>query len=492
MFVKYIHSPQKMNIVSQKREQVLRENNTAQETFEELLDKFAFDVKEIGISVPLHGDLDLEVLETRGYTSLESLIFGDIQGEITSLTHIPHTLKKLKCVRQLLVGVKIWLPLAEEIHLAHNHLTEIDLKAAPKLKRVHLQNNKLVEIRNLPISIEELYLDNNKIKTLDLKGLTNLRTLHCVNNAGIILSNVPRTLVDLKLDENLSTDLAFDEPSAESESPYSASAEEATPNERRNYRECLLEYFKLKSKYETKLHELREKAFSKGKTLKQKTQLAKEVVPECIKCKRRVGTVFEQNDTHYIALCGSKDKPCELKIDLYRGNYDNLDFLLDLYGEMVENVKTEINQQKLDVLFNYISEERSLKLFSQKLEDYNFDSGFYKTLLEKYNELHSSKYKAELSKQKITNIYRLKYKMQSMLKEYELTQTRVIIQDIMNIYVKEYLPEIHNLRQINYEVMEMYELLPDSNVFCLNQRDAKLATMDHLIGEPPSVKTFRV
>jgi hypothetical protein len=479
-----------MNIISEKREQVLRQNNTAQDEFEQLLENIPFDTKEIHITTPLHGDLDLGVLEERGYVSLQSIIFG-VQsgtGEITNIKNIPYKLKKFRCTNQMLTSLNLWLPLAEELVLDGNYMETLDLRTLVNLKVLKCNNNKLKEIISPPKSLEEIQIDNNQIKVLDLKDLSNLRILYCVNNPGIKLVNVPRTTLDLKIDEHYRNEVDF----VEEEESYDASSPSQTSLVQRDYKEGLSEYFKLKSQYEKKKRELMNAAFEKGKTLKQKKSLAREVVAPCIKCKRRVGTIFEQNNTHFIAICGSKTKPCDLKIELYRGSYDPLDHLIDLYQEMIEHTKEEIIIQKLDTLFNYVSEEKSVKAFKKKLEDYNFDSAFYKKLLDKYHELHGSDYKRELVKQKVGNIYKLKTHMSSLLDEYAKTHNKVVLKTIMDVYVKEYLPEIHNLRLINYEVMEINEVGKDSGVYQLFQRDTKLSSNEYLLGEAPKVKQFRV
>lgn len=481
-----------MDIISEKREQVLRENNTAQYEFEQLLENIPFDTKEIHITTPLHGDLDLGVLKEKGYESLQSIMIdapsGD--GEITDLKNIPYKLKKFKCTNQMITSLDLWLPLAEELVLDGNYLETLDLRTLVTLKVLKCNNNRLKKITSPPKTLEEIYINNNQIKVLDLKELSNLRILYCVNNPGIKLVNVPRTSLDLKIDEHFRNEVDFVE-EKEDES-YAASSPSQSLLIHRDYKESLSEYFKLKSQYEKKKRDLMNAAFEKGKTLKQKKNLAREVVAPCIKCKRHVGTIFEQNNTHYIAICGSKTKPCELKIELYRGSYDPLDDLIDLYQENIEQTKETIISQKLDTLFNYVSEEKSVKAFKKKLEDYNFDSAFYKKLLDKYHELHGSDYKRELVKQKVGNIYNLKTHMNTLLDEYVKTQNKVVLKTIMDVYVKEYLPEIHNLRKINYEVMEMNEVGEDSGVYQLFQRDTKLSRDEYLLGEAPKVKQFRV
>ena len=481
-----------MNIISEERAQILKEQNTAQEEFERLLENIPTDTKEIKITTPLYGELDLSVLEDKGYSRLEYLAFvveGEDTGKITDVRNIPFTLKKLECSKQMIVGLELWLPKATEIILEHNYLDTLDMNSCVMLKKVVLNHNQLKEIKGLPQTLEEIYINHNQIKQLDLKNLNGLRVLHCVQNPGIILSNVPRTKLDLKMDENSNADIDFVEKGEDEAPPGTKKFDKL---DKHNYKECLKEYFKLKTKYEKKAKDLRKTSFEKGKTLKQKKMLAREVIPPCVKCKRNVGTIFEQNDSRYVALCGSKNSPCELKIELFRGKYDSLDEFLELYNEGIENTKLDVIKQKLDVLFNYISEEASVKLFKQKLEDFNLDSTFHKSLMDKYNELHNSEYKKELRKQKIIQIHKLKNGMKELQEEYLKTQNRVILKEIMDIYVNEYSPEIHNLRQINYEVMEMNGLDEDNKEYQLFQMDAKLSQLEFSSGELPSVVYFRV
>jgi hypothetical protein len=485
-----------MNILCEKREQVIREKNTAQTDLEAILETLSPTTTiELNISKPLSGDLDLAILEEKGFTKIKSIRFepnegGVQQGEITSIRNIPLGIQHFSCVRQLLADIRLWMPTVEELRLDHNCLSSLDLMTCMRLKRLYVGNNQITELKHMSSALEEIYVSNNRIRVLDLKELKNLRVLHCSNNPNIIVSNIPRTTLDLVMDERDAEKQYVDESLSEEEYQPSTSATSPAKLEHKyNYKEAVLEYFKLKTKYEKKAHEQREAAFEKGKTMKEKKKLAKEVVPECLKCRRRVGPIFEQKNTHYIAICGSKMDPCSLKIDLFRGNYDNLEWFLDLYEGTIETMKTGMMCQKLDTLFHYISEEKSVKLFNQKLEDYNSDGGFYKKLLEKHTDLHENEYKRELRKQKIEKIYKLKYGMNELRDEYAQTGHREVLHTIMRMYKEEYLPEILNLRQIDYEIMEVIAV---DNHYELFQRDVKLSALDYLYGKPSEVITFNV
>ena len=489
-----------MNLLCQKREQVIRENNTAQTELEGMLETISPTVVELNITKPLSGDLDLEVLNERGYTKLKSIRFepndgAQRQGEITSVKVMIPELKYFSCVRQLLADMNLWMPQVEELHLEHNCLSSLDLTTCLKLKRLYVGNNQIVELKHLPRSIEEIYASHNRIKTLDLKELPNLRVLHCAGNPNIVVANIPRTTLDLVMDET-DTEKRYVEEEADDEAiekgvGVGVGARDGSDAMERKfeYKEAVREYFKLKTKYEKKAREQRTAAYEQGKTLKDKQRRAREVVPECVKCRRGVGTIFQQTPEQYIAICGSKTSPCGLKIDIFRGVYDNLEWLIDLHEETIEKMKTEMMCLKLDTLFHYISEEKSVKKFNHILGDYNSDGGFYKKLVEKYRELHDNEYKRELRKQKIDKIYKLKYAMGELRNEYAQTGNREVLHAIMRIYKEEYMPEALNLRQLDHEVMEMISV---DNRFELFQRDTKMSSLDYLFGKPPAVKTFQV
>jgi hypothetical protein len=167
----------------------------------------------------------------------------------------------------------------------------------------------------------------------------------------------------------------------------------------------------------------------------------------------------------------------------------------------MESTKETIISQKLDTLFNYISEKESAEKFKKQLKEYSIDNSIYRDTLNAFNELHYSPHKRELVRNKIKQIHELKNTMKRMLDEYKKEDNLETLHTITDIYIHEYLPEIHNLRLLNYEVMEMNSIdescikLEGENV-CpgkqLFQLDVALSKLEHLLGEPPRVIAFSV
>ena len=87
--------------------------------------------------------------------------------------------------------------------------------------------------------------------------------------------------------------------------------------------------------------------------------------------------------------------------------------------------------------------------------------------------------------------------MKQMLDDFQKNENMETMRTITEIYKNEYLPEIHNLRLLNYEVMEMN--IVDSSCLkdecpemILFQKDASLQKLEHVSGETPRVLAFTI
>jgi Leucine-rich repeat (LRR) protein len=482
-----------MSVINEKRENIMRNNNTAQDTLVFLLEKMNPNTKELIIGVSLHGDVDFSVLKTNGFRFVSTIRMTK-PGEITTVSNLPNEIKVFDCPNQLLVEFTGIFPYLEELNLEGNYVRHMDFIPLPKLKILNINNNRMTDINQVPYSLEELYINRNGTRVLNLKNVPKLRVLHSIGNDMIRIQNVPASMVDLQIEENPMVDIGYT-------AMPTASTKQTTDDDMHeiqvelDYVDSMNAYFRLKQKYETDRKSQLQKAFEKGKTRKQGSKLAKEARPKCIRCRRPFGTIFECRDRRFIAVCGNKNDPCDLNIQLYRGNYSNREYMLYLFREQMEDLKDNIISQKLDTLFSYISEEKSAEKFKRQLKDYSIDNNIYKELLNEYTEIHSNPHKRELIRNKIRQIYELKNAMKQMLTQYETDENAEIMGVITDIYVREYLPEIHNLRLLCYEVMEMSETgnskeTDQHKEMRLFQKNVSLSKVDYITGEPPRVIAY--
>jgi hypothetical protein len=273
------------------------------------------------------------------------------------------------------------------------------------------------------------------------------------------------------------------------ENPY---IEEGGKGEQ-SYVEALDYYFKIKNDYERKLREAKHKIYQKENNKKITKKKILELNIPCIHCKRPVGTIFSNTKYNLIAICGDKQNPCILNIEIFKGFMTNINYLLNLYKEDIDFLKDSIIKQKLDTLFDYINEAQTAQTFKKGLDAYNGDSVIYKEVLEKYNSLYENQYKMDLIADKNGQIFRLIEKSRGFLDEYKKTQNPEFLKMAIELNIKEIVPEIQNLRTLKNEVMEVnVETDKDENqkIFTLFTYPVLLSKIDYNNGEPQRVVKF--
>jgi hypothetical protein len=240
------------------------------------------------------------------------------------------------------------------------------------------------------------------------------------------------------------------------------------------------------------IHDMKKKIFEKADTKRQAKRAVLSIKPPCIKCKRPVGSNFSKKNGRYTAICGDTVKPCGLDIQIFvRDSNQQLDYMLEIFREDSEESKDNIIRQKLNTLFNYTSEERSIQLFKKELEKYNSNSNIYKSFIDKNNELFHSIDKKHLIEKKNDEIFHLIERVNALLKEYENTQNKELLKQAVYIQIKEIQPEIRNLRNLKYEIMELNENTENyQRKYSLYQYPVELSKLNTNIGEPQRVIKF--
>jgi len=472
-----------------------KENDTAQQAIDDKIQRIAASSKETEFSVPqmpIDGDINLSKLRPLNIVS----IITKESGWITDVTGIPEGVKNFKFEKQLLVESPRLPRSLETLNLNGNYIEKLDLSDLSKLKVARLNNNriKLVSRQNLPDSLEELYVDNNEIALINLDDFPKLRVLHCRNNKMMRLENIPASLVDLQIEDgnpHIVLDYAF--------LPKTGDDAESHAGTEQEFVESMHDYFTLKSKYEKReayaRHEARYNAVMvRKKGEKVGRRLARELRPKCVNCKRPVGTIFKTRDDKLLAYCGDTKSPCPLKIEIYKGNYESDDKVAAGAAKMLQETKEKIICQKMNVLFNYATEDETVAKFKELIEDYNLYAHLHKLDMDAREDKLFNVHKREIIKSKMKKIGEIKASMNMHLDEYKEYGNRDELNAAMNVYIQEYMPEINNLRLLKYSVTEMN--VPgtkdeeETKVRVLTQRAASLRQLETMNGEVPKVIRF--
>jgi len=475
-----------MNIINEKREEIIKENNTAQAKLMSMLETMPTYSQSISFLQPLHGDIDFSILEKLGFDSINHIRFEP--GEITNIIGLPKQLFSLTCPENLLVNIENLPNNLKYIEIPHNYLTYIDVSNLKNLETLNISDNKIQSLENLPASLKNLIADHNELKYLDLKNMNNLYQLNISNNKITLIENLPEGRIDIISDNNPSieyrTVLETIEQDVENQNDKSIQV---------SYLESLNSYFKLKNNYESKMRSDKRKIMEKNENKKKGKKQLLSYKPQCIKCKRPVGTIFSKSNNNYTAICGDTIQPCSLNIQIYPGEKNNIEYWISLFKEEVDELKETIIRQKLDTLFNYVTEDKSVELFKKELEAYNQDSVILKQYVDMNDELFHNNHKKKLIEQKNEKIFRTIENIRNLLNEYKSTQNRELLKTAVQLQVDELLPETRIIRMMKNEIMELEQkTISNHNEYSIFKYPISLEKMDVFIGEHSKVNKYNI
>jgi hypothetical protein len=479
-----------MEVIREQRENVIINNNTAQETLARLLERVTSSAERIHIKEALHGDIDFSILRTSGLTSVQYITLS--KGEITNITGLPENLLGFYCPDNLLIELENLPTTLKSITIPHNFLTRINVSRLKQLEVLNIIDNKLTKLENLPTTLNTLYCENNKLTELNLEGVTELTTLYVSNNPITVIENFPEKVSDFVMENTPSIEFR-NSPKLSLTSIKSSPDADATLLDR-DYIQSLNEYFRIKSKYQAAERKLKAKIYDKHVNKRAAKREILSIKPPCVKCKRAVGTIFSRKKYRYAATCGDAQNPCPLRIELYVGTIMPIEYMVYLIKEDVDTMKETIIRQKLDTLFNYINEEKSVELFKKEMESYTSNSMTYKELLDKQNALFYDEHKRELIEKKMGVMFETIESNRVLLDEYLKTGNKEVLKTAVDIQIKELIPESRNLRMLKYEVMELLSEENSKKVMehTLFQYPVSVHKIDYVFGEPPRVIKFTI
>jgi hypothetical protein len=328
--------------------------------------------------------------------------------------------------------------------------------------------------------------DNNQIRRIDLAGLDNLTTLHCSNNGLLAIENMPDNVSDFVMENNPMVNIERLR-RAEELDVYDKGEKKESGDKKIEYLEALGEYFKMKTKYEEKSRIMKRNIYEKNESKRAAKKIIAKLKVPCVNCMRPVGTVFSIKDRHYLAKCGDPNENTQcMNIDIFAGEYNNIRNSVELFNDILEINRENIIRLKLDTLFQYITESHSIKEFKREMEDYTENAVLQKEIITKYEELFFSESRKEKKEECMAKIFAIEEDMREQYLEYKQTGNTRILQTVMDIYKRDYLTEIGNLRNIKYDVLEM-EFDENETKYHLVQKIAGLSRLDFTFGEEPSV-----
>lgn len=478
-------NPVKQNVEKEVVVDVINEDSDDDddESDQYILDTFleSANKKKTEIQFPkLNGVIDLKGLDK--FPNLKTLFFEN--GSITRIINIPPTIVRINAPDNKIKIIDELPESLEVLNVSHNEIKRIELGNVTNLKKLNVSYNKIEKLEQIPRSLDALRCEFNKIRELDLKGSV-ITQLYCNDNANLRLINIPETIIDGNYSNNL---IHLDSESFDFVVMQN------------DYKKKLDEYFKLKNNYEKEVAKAYRKANSKmldanrEKNPKKVLQKIRDFktpknMPQCKGCGKNGGMSFKITSEVYGAQCANNPK-CDWKLVIHRALFENRESLIYEYSSVMENLKTEFIQSKMNSLFRYFSDDSIKKTFEEQMKSYQLCGGFLKTLTDAHNHIYYNEEKKRLIQEKEREINSLleqvKSKLVELAEENEESARKIILDDIVRIQDKEIRPIVEYIRLKRYEYTKMlYD--NEKNEFILCSKEVLAEKLDTLLSGAMSV-----
>jgi len=217
-------------------------------------------------------------------------------------------------------------------------------------------------------------------------------------------------------------------------------------------------YYSLKEKYNSALEKRRQRLMNdpvvnwKSLSAQQKAKRLAIIKPACIVCKQEGGSIFTETDGTLKAICGNISQPCGFHIEANRGKYISLETLMNESLEEVRATKDEIIRMKLDLLFQFISEDELIQQFDavqhklqEQLKMYSEFRTYYLSVTDNDDIKKETDTNARVISEKVAQIK--EFMMEFRDSDWK---NRSIIDDILVLYQQDIEPAFMKLRETKY------------------------------------------
>jgi hypothetical protein len=266
-----------------------------------------------------------------------------------------------------------------------------------------------------------------------------------------------------------------------------------------NIVDALNEYYNLKEKYEKTYYNKFINPLVKSNTLskrEKRVEFAKLPKPECINCKRNVGTLFSMkfNQDEFVKMfsikCGDIKEPCPLNISFNYAERQTYDFNIEVNQKSLNKVKKEIIIEKNNTMFNYVNENEALETFNKLTEEMKNISEMLGYAIEKNILKNNNPDKLELLKKKQEELYKIYLThLKTLLNEYNKSNKDEILIDAVKYYNIEMTPLLREIMNLKYEI-NMIEYDDDKNMYYLIQQKNSLISKELYMEDDDKVIEF--
>jgi hypothetical protein len=259
------------------------------------------------------------------------------------------------------------------------------------------------------------------------------------------------------------------------------------------FNEAVKKYYRLKNEYDESLQNQKKKILAmSGLSLKEKSMEFRKLKRKCVNCKRPVGSIFntkvegyeliQYKDRHLIALCGDRDNPCPLNIDINLGATNDIRSILNGLEKELNDLKNQVIKDKNDLLFGYINSQQAIEKFDEIKENIKMTNELYDLYFQNYNQIVDNPKKKEELQTLLKGFYENVDSLKSMIQEYENSNDTQYVIDAVELYKNEIMPKSEKIMHKTYKYNGVdYE--DDNNTYHLDQKKYTLQQFEIDAGE---------
>lgn len=244
-------------------------------------------------------------------------------------------------------------------------------------------------------------------------------------------------------------------------------------------------FYKLKNKYENKLKKDKEKIANNDLLTKKEKRIEYEKIKKkCVRCGKFGGSIFmvinDNGIRKLIAKCNASTK-CKLDIEIILGSYERMDIVNYMLNNYSDNIKWEIIKIKLDVLFNYISEDIAIEKFTENKKELDSTIDINRKILTDLLMITNNYIKEQNINQNNIDIYNNIKLLKGHIKEYQETKNIDHLKEAIQIYQSRIIPISTRNQNMKYSNISIENHPMNDNIFILKQDKYKISDIEVII-----------
>ncbi len=215
------------------------------------------------------------------------------------------------------------------------------------------------------------------------------------------------------------------------------------------------DFYKLKRQYEDQIQkEISKLRKNTNLTSKEKHNKFKQLKLKCVNCSKPGGTIFRLEDSMLSARCGNIENPCKLDIKLQKAKYNNINDVIEELNILINTNKRDTINSKLDFLFGFQSESKTLEEFNKLKSELINQVKRYKKIYEIYVNI-TNNFVDDKKKQLSVydnDIFGQINSFKELIKNYEESGNISYIKDALIIYNNDILETAKKIQKLKYTI----------------------------------------